>query len=395
MSRSLHILAPTRYPWTFNGPRRSIHCISRRYFVPFNRLWERIEGITLFNPLPPRRFDLIHAFNRIPLSVGSTPFIIGFESHLPRAFGLEGSAYWRAMVRRLAGGNCRAIIAISDFARRTFLSMHDGCPELEALVQKLELRYPNLEISNAPDALAEDPLTEIRVAFIGSHFGRKGGCVAVKLAELAKRAGFPLKVEIVSKLEAGGGIWTDPIDRTFFQPYFDLLQLPNVTLHHGLPNAEVIRLLDRSHFSLLTTFSDTFGYSVLESMSRSTPVIATRQGALPELVVDGETGILLDLPTKQSGDWIYSRAPGRDSKTFETIFADEVQRLAEESFARLVELFNDTFRLRAMRAAARRECQRRFGAEDASRYWDQLYLDVVRGGATNRMRSIEAERVVA
>lgn len=395
MTRPLHILAPTQYPWTFNGPRHSEHRIHRRHFIPFNRISKRIEGITLFNPLPPQRFDLIHAFNRIPLPVSGTPFVIGFESHLPRAFGLEGSAYWRAMVRLLAGDQCRAIIAISDFARRTFLDMHAEAKEHAPLAAKLTLRYPNLEIPAAPDSLADDPLEEMRIAFVGNHFGRKGGCVAVLLAQMAHRAGFPLKIDIVSKLEAGGSIWTDPADRAFFQPYFDLLDLPNVTHHTGLPNTRVMQLLAHSHFSLLTTFSDTFGFSVLESMSRYTPVIGTRQGALPELIRDGETGILLDLPTQPSGDWIYSSARGRDSKAFGAIFAGEVQRLAEETFTRLVALHADKPRWRAMRAAAREDCARRFGAEEASCWWNRLYHDAVLGPVTVAPPFAVAERAAA
>src|SRR5262245_41704508 len=94
------ILAPTRYPWSFNSPQPSAHSIENREFLPLNKLSYRVEGVTLFNPWPPKRFDLVHAFNRIPL--GPTPFVIGFESHLPRAFGLEGTGYYRFLIRRLA-----------------------------------------------------------------------------------------------------------------------------------------------------------------------------------------------------------------------------------------------------------------------------------------------------
>ena len=119
MSRSLSILAPTRYPWKFNSPKHSRHRISVRHFLPLNYISKKIEGITIFNPLPPRHFDLIHAFNRIPITW--LPFIIGFESHLPRGFGIENSAFtFRYMTSRLASDNCRAIIATSEFARRTF-----------------------------------------------------------------------------------------------------------------------------------------------------------------------------------------------------------------------------------------------------------------------------------
>ena len=116
------ILAPTRYPWRFNGPANSRHCIENRDFLPLNYLSPTIEGVTVFKPWPPRRFDLVHAFNRIP--IGRCPFVIGFESHLPRAFGIEGGGWWDWMTGLLASERCRGIVAISEFSRRMFLAQH-------------------------------------------------------------------------------------------------------------------------------------------------------------------------------------------------------------------------------------------------------------------------------
>ncbi|MGC1588034.1 MAG: hypothetical protein WA791_20425, partial [Rhodomicrobium sp.] len=112
--RPLKILAPVRYPWRFNSPRTSMHSIDVKGFIPFNKLSPKIEGVTIFNPFLLKKYDLVHAFNRIPL--GPTPFIIGFESHLPRAFGLEGSSYYRWLSGILASDRCRKIVCISGHA---------------------------------------------------------------------------------------------------------------------------------------------------------------------------------------------------------------------------------------------------------------------------------------
>src|SRR6266480_6214358 len=119
MRDALNILAPTRYPWMFNSPRHSKHNISIRNFLPLNYIHSSIEGVTVFNPFPLCKFDLIHAFNRIP--VGVTPFVIGFESHLPRAFGREDGQLFAVLSQMLASKRCRKIVAISQFARGQLL----------------------------------------------------------------------------------------------------------------------------------------------------------------------------------------------------------------------------------------------------------------------------------
>ena len=44
----------------------------------------------------------------------------------------------------------------------------------------------------------------------------------------------------------------------------------------------------------LINFDEPFGLSVVEAMACGTPVIATRRGSMPELIVDGVTGFLVD-----------------------------------------------------------------------------------------------------
>ena len=45
---------------------------------------------------------------------------------------------------------------------------------------------------------------------------------------------------------------------------------------------------------LLPSLHEGFGLVLLEAMSRRVPIIASRVGAIPEIVVDGETGILVE-----------------------------------------------------------------------------------------------------
>lgn len=58
--------------------------------------------------------------------------------------------------------------------------------------------------------------------------------------------------------------------------------------------ADVARLMQAVDVVTLPSRSETFGLAVLEAMALGKPVVATRVGGLPELVRDGETGILVD-----------------------------------------------------------------------------------------------------
>ncbi|MGQ9540530.1 MAG: glycosyltransferase family 4 protein [Armatimonadota bacterium] len=57
---------------------------------------------------------------------------------------------------------------------------------------------------------------------------------------------------------------------------------------------DVARLMQAVDIVALPSRSETFGMAILEAMALGKPVVATRVGGLPELVRDGETGLLVD-----------------------------------------------------------------------------------------------------
>jgi glycosyltransferase involved in cell wall biosynthesis len=65
-------------------------------------------------------------------------------------------------------------------------------------------------------------------------------------------------------------------------------------LRHDVP-----RLLDALDLSAMPSYMETFGVAAIEAMARRKAVVATRVGALPEVVRDGQTGILVDLRSEQ------------------------------------------------------------------------------------------------
>ncbi len=369
----LNILAPVGYPWDFSGPRHSKNNVKRKRFVPFNRIRGGLDGFTVFNPVDTWSSDLIHAFNRIPLN--AKRFVIGYESHLPRFFGNHSSSYEKFLYGQLLSRRCKKIVGISRYAQNNFIEGLDNADlkdeERSLLRGRLDIRYPNMDI---PEWNDHAPVWEgeINLTFVGNHFSRKGGCTVLRMAELAFEQKLPYVFNIVSALQCGGSIWTDPSREEFYTPYLRLLSLPNVRHHKTLPNPEVMKLLERSHFSLLTTFADTFGYSAIESMAKGTPVICTNQGALPEFISDGVNGFSLAPATTQGApDW-RPDFNSRGNADFEQLFAGNVERLATGAVKKMTQITNPD-QYANMRKAAHNTAKDFFDANTASAYWDELY----------------------
>jgi glycosyltransferase involved in cell wall biosynthesis len=107
---------------------------------------------------------------------------------------------------------------------------------------------------------------------------------AHRAIEVARRAGLPLVL--------AGIIQDEQYFAELVEPH---LGRPGVTYLGPVGPAERDRLLGGALALLhLISFAEPFGLSVVESLATGTPVIATALGSMPELIRDGETGLLVD-----------------------------------------------------------------------------------------------------
>lgn len=364
-----------RYQTSFMSPRHSRHDVRRRIFVPFNKIRGELDGFTCLPPFDGA--DIVHAHNRIPL--GASKMICSFESHMPRQFGLsDDSLVTKLMMREITSNRCRRLIGMSHFAKRTALATHEGKPAYDVIKAKMMVQHPNVELGRKGDRLEGDDASALVLTFLGGHFIRKGGCVSVRIAEKALEQGLPIHVNVVSSMQAGESVWSDPTDPGFLEPYTKLLSLPNVTHYAGLPNADARDLMGRSHFSLLPTFEDTFGFSVIESMAEYTPVIGTGICALPEVIVSGQNGHLLDIEHTGPGVWVRPDTSLRGTDAYAKHYRDTIEDLADQTVEYLKTLIGKPDLLRAMRANARLTAESMFSAEVGGARWDSLYERVAR-----------------
>jgi glycosyltransferase involved in cell wall biosynthesis len=260
---------------------------------------------------------------------------------------------------------------MSQFARRIFEATHADAEEAAALAAKLEVVYPNVILPEP--SLAPRRNGPLELIFVGAHFGRKGGAAAARAAEIARRRGLPLRFHIISNLTVGGAVWSDPRDSAFFAPYLRLLDGDNVVFRRSAPNAEVVETLRAADFSILTTLSDTFGYTAIESLAVGTPVLATPQGALPEFIIDGHNGLITPLDVDAYGEWIHVGRADKDSRRFAALYRDAIETLAEAIIDAVLPFVDAPERLAAMRRAARVTAEERFDSRKASPILDQIY----------------------
>jgi glycosyltransferase involved in cell wall biosynthesis len=313
------------YGSAFTTPRepRENTLVRRPFPTQLRRLWRPLDGAAVWDPR--ERWDLMHSFNRVPVT--AKPFLVTFESALPRTYGRAYAVARNVLRERLVRDNCRGVIALSDYAVRRTRGLNAdwaGLPRLEA---KMQVIHPNLPLlRREPKPLPGGP---IRLVFVGRQWARKGGVVAVRLAAKARQRGLPVEVTIVSPLTYGANVYTDHPDAGRYAADVRLLDGPNVTVHRSLGNEDVLRLMAESTFTLLPTVNDTYGFTVLEGFSVGTPTIVSRTGALPEVVRDEVNGYLLDVPTDDVGDWVHlhERSWDRLDALYESMADQVIERI--------------------------------------------------------------------
>ena len=74
-----------------------------------------------------------------------------------------------------------------------------------------------------------------------------------------------------------------------------------ITHYETLPNDYVLELMREQHVGLLPTWSDTYGYSVLEFQISVVPVITTNVNALKE-INNNSCGWVIDIPKNSFGE---------------------------------------------------------------------------------------------
>ncbi len=172
---------------------------------------------------------------------------------------------WRSREERVYRG-AATIFSMSEFAARSLVRDYGVDPGRVRVVGA----GPNVAPRDEDLAARREPA----ILFVGRNFAPKGGPELVEAFQLVRREHPAARLWIVSQGPTG--------------------PLPEGAIFHGPLGADALAALyARASVFALPTLREAFGLAFVEAMSFGLPVVGTRIEAIPEIVAEGETGLLV------------------------------------------------------------------------------------------------------
>jgi len=313
--------------------------------------------------------DVVHSHTWYANFGGHVAKLLYGLPHVVTTHSLEPLRPWKA--EQLGGG-----YALSSFCERTAIEAADAVVAVSAGMADDVLRcYPAVDpgrlrvVHNGIDTdeyqqtsdrsiLLEHGIDLDRplVIFVGRITRQKGLPYLLKaahgfhpdaqLAVLASAADTP---EIADEVEAGIDDLQEKRDGVYW-------------IRQMVPKPDLIQLFSAATVFVCPSIYEPMGIVNLEAMACETAVVATRTGGIPEVVADGETGILVPIDPDPADPY---GAP-RDADAFAASFADAVNTLIA-----------DPARSAAMGAAGRRRAVEHFSWTAIAERTRDLYASLL------------------
>jgi glycosyltransferase involved in cell wall biosynthesis len=273
-----------------------------------------------FNDLNLNKVDLLHFFNSI--SYGKTPWVTSFESIVPRFINAIEYLYDencdcssakknRKILKALdtlGGHSCKKLIALSECSLNMQKEFLSHFPEYKSEIEtKLICLHPPQKVYVENYENKQLQLNkQIHFMFVGDAFFRKGGVEMLDaFIELKKSNSYNIKLTIVSSLTEDNYAIIKTIEEVEKTKEIINKNSNWIDYYSHIPNSQVIEIMKSAHVGLLPTYTDTYGFSVLEFQASGCPVISTNVRALPE-INNNEMGWVIEIPRNRYGEAIYN-----------------------------------------------------------------------------------------
>lgn len=271
------------------------------------------------------RYDLVHSCRGFFI-LGPNPFVVDVE-HCASFVGMHHERLSSSRMRRLVEKallfeRCRAILPHSEASRKT-LSIITGSP---ALRDKTTVLYPSIG-PGKPDTSRKEADSPC-LLFMGEYYWKGGREFIEACLRLKGRLDFKVKY-ISLRVHPPESV----VNRARNELQMEYIQGP-------IPRSELMsNIYPSTDVFVMPTYIDTFGFAYLEAMSFGLPCIGTRHFAVPEIIEDDVTGMIVD-PVISYFDENGAGHPEvhlEDSKNSETVdqLTGAIERLASSRSLRL------------------------------------------------------------
>jgi starch synthase len=311
----------------------------------------RTMGIDLEMVVGCAGTDIVHSHTWYANLAGHVAKLLYGVPHVVTTHSLEPLRPWKA--EQLGGG-----YALSSWVERSAVEGADAVIAVSAGMKRDVLAaYPSVDpdrirvVHNGIDTeqYAPDPGTDVitrlgidatrpSVTFVGRITRQKGLPYLLRAAKL-----LPPDVQLVFL----AGAPDTPEIATEVETLIDELRASRdgvVWVPAMLPKTDVIQVLTHSTVFVCPSIYEPMGIVNLEAMACETAVVATATGGIPEVVADGETGLLV--PIEQASD-------GTGTPL-------DPDRFVADLAAAITELAGDPDRAAAMGKAGRRRAVEHF-----------------------------------
>jgi alpha-maltose-1-phosphate synthase len=269
----------------------------------------RTMGVDLAIAAGTEGTDLVHSHTWYANFAGHVAKLLHGVPHVVTTHSLEPLRPWKA--EQLGGG-----YALSSFSERTAVEHADAVIAVSGGMRNDVLRaYPSVNpekvhvVYNGIDTgqYAPDRNTDVverlgldlsrpSVVFVGRITRQKGLPYLMRAcrdlpaeAQIVLLAGAPDTPEIAAEVEALATELREARDAAGV-----------IWVSEMLPKHEVVQVLTHATVFVCPSIYEPMGIVNLEAMACETAVVATATGGIPEVVADGETGILV--PIEQLSD---------------------------------------------------------------------------------------------
>jgi len=230
----------------------------------------------------PGNYDLIHSSRGI-IPLNKKPWVIDME-HVHSFFGLNPeltkNKFWRKFIeRKLASKYCKGILCHCEATRQAFFHYLD-CSKFK---DKIKVLYPSSHII----PIKKKKHKKIRILAVLSIFEGKSG---------------PQVLKVFSKIEKkypNVEFWIRADVPEQMKKKFNLKNVKYMKyLGDIIPREKLLKdIYSECDILFYPTLCDSFGYSLIDAMIAKMPIVGTNLFAVPEIVKDGENGIIVKIPS--------------------------------------------------------------------------------------------------